>query len=74
MPNPQITFVCCVELGSLEAQTVRMIESLRRWGGQFANATVFAVTLRFYCRSMSEVLQYSRARQESEYKKLCRVI
>jgi len=45
--NSQITFVCCVESGALEAQTVRMIESLRRWGGQFANAPVFAVTPRF---------------------------
>lgn len=45
--SSQITFVCCVESGSLESQTVRMIESLRRWGGQFANAPVFAVTPRF---------------------------
>ncbi len=45
--NSSITFVCCVESGWLENQTVRMIESLRRWGGQFANAPVFAVTPRF---------------------------
>src|SRR5919199_5589638 len=45
--SPQITFVCCVESGSLEAQTVRMIESLRRWGGRFANAPLVAVTPRF---------------------------
>ncbi len=45
--NSQITFVCCVESGSLETQTVRMIESLRRWGGKFANAPIFAVTPRF---------------------------
>lgn len=42
--NSQITFVCCVESGSLEIQTVRMIESLRRWGGKFASAPIFAVT------------------------------
>jgi hypothetical protein len=45
--NSQITFVCCVESGSLETQTTRMIESLRRWGGKFANAPIFAVTPRF---------------------------
>ena len=45
--NPQITFVCCVESGWLEDQTVRMIESLRRWGGQLANSPMIAVTPRF---------------------------
>ncbi len=45
--NPQITFVCCVESGALEAQTVRMVESLRQWGGRFANAPLIAVTPRF---------------------------
>jgi hypothetical protein len=43
----QITFVCCVESGSLEVQTVRMVESLRRYGGRYANAPIFAVTPRF---------------------------
>ena len=42
-----ITFVCCVESGSLESQTIRMVESLRRYGGKFANAPVIAVTPRF---------------------------
>jgi hypothetical protein len=42
-----ITFVCCVESGFLEAQTVRMIESLRRWGGKLASSPIFAVTPRF---------------------------
>lgn len=41
--NPDITFVCCIESGALEAQTVRLVESLRRWGGQFANAPIVAV-------------------------------
>ena len=45
--SPQITFVCCVESGALEAQTVRMVESLRRWGGKFADAPLIAVTPRF---------------------------
>jgi hypothetical protein len=44
---PSISFVCCVESGMLEGLTVRMIQSLRRWGGSFANAPVFAVTPRF---------------------------
>lgn len=45
--TPSVTFVCCIESGGLEAQTVRMIESLRRWGGRFADAPVVAVTPRF---------------------------
>ncbi len=45
--NPQTTFVCCVESGWLEQQAIRMIESLRRWGGCFADAPVYAVTPRF---------------------------
>lgn len=42
-----ITFVCCVESGSLEAQTVRMVESLRRYSGKYAKAPIIAVTPRF---------------------------
>jgi hypothetical protein len=45
--EPQMTFVCCVESGSLEGQTVRMVTSLRKRGGQFANAPIVAVTPRF---------------------------
>ena len=45
--KPSITFVCCVESGALENYTVRMVESLRRWGGVFANSSIFAVTPRF---------------------------
>jgi hypothetical protein len=45
VPHP-ITFVCCVESGLLENQTVRMIESLRRWGGQLRESPIFAVTPR----------------------------
>jgi hypothetical protein len=45
--TPNITFVCCVDSGWLEAQTVLMVESLRRWGGRFAQAPIVAVTPRF---------------------------
>lgn len=45
MSHP-ITFVCCVESGLLENQTVRMIESLRRWGGRLRESPIFAVTPR----------------------------
>jgi hypothetical protein len=45
--GPSVTFVCCVESGSLEALTVRLVESLRRFGGRFAQAPFYAVTPRF---------------------------
>lgn len=45
--KPDITFVCCIESGSLELQTIRMVESLRRWGGRFADVPVYAVSPRF---------------------------
>ncbi|BAZ16523.1 hypothetical protein NIES4071_84000 [Calothrix sp. NIES-4071] len=47
MDTTQTTFVCCIESGWLEAQTLRMIESLRRWGGRYAEAPVYAITPRF---------------------------
>jgi len=43
---PSISFVCCVESGPLEVGTVRLAESLRRWGGSFSDAPLFAVTPR----------------------------
>ncbi len=43
----QTSFVCCIESGALETYTLRMIESLRRWGGKFADAPIYAVTPRF---------------------------
>ena len=78
----QITFVCCVESGWLKVQTVRMIESLRRWGGQFANAPVFAVTPRLDPLLMYKTrrafdnlyVKYLRFHEKSAYKKLCRVV
>lgn len=45
--NQSITFVCCVESGSLETQSIRMIESMRRWGGRFSDCSIMAVTPRF---------------------------
>src|SRR5262249_55866667 len=44
---PSATVVCCVEAGPLETTTLWMVESLRRWGGRFAQAPVIAVTPRF---------------------------
>jgi hypothetical protein len=40
---PSITFICCIESGGLEDMTVRMVASLRRFGGRFANSPVIAV-------------------------------
>ena len=56
--NSQITFVCCLESGWLEDQTVRIIESL----------------CRFHWRITSQFLNKFRTRQESAYKKSCQVI
>jgi hypothetical protein len=63
--TPSITFICCVESGWLEDQTVRMIESLRRWGGRLADAPVLAVTPRFgppLARATHQALERLKAR------------
>ncbi len=39
--------VTCVEAGYLESQSLRMIQSLRMWGGKMADLPVVAVTPRF---------------------------
>lgn len=44
---PSLTFVTCLEAGPLEQQVIRMVTSLRKWGGRFANAPVYAVNPRF---------------------------
>jgi len=44
---PSITFVTCLEAGPLEQQVIRMVTSLRKWGGRFANAAIYAVNPRF---------------------------
>ena len=41
------TFVTCIESGGLEEQTIRLMKSLRKWGGKFADAPVYAVNPRF---------------------------
>jgi hypothetical protein len=41
-----MTVVACVESGGLEPKTVRMVDSLRRFGGRFADLDVVAVTPR----------------------------
>ena len=45
-PADRVTFTCCVEYGSLEEGTIRFAESLRRFGGPFAEAQIVAVTPR----------------------------
>jgi hypothetical protein len=40
------TCVCCIESGSMETQTLAMLQSLRKCGGQLASAPVLAVTPR----------------------------
>ncbi|MBI1335757.1 MAG: hypothetical protein GC164_02210 [Phycisphaera sp.] len=43
---PSLTIVTCVEAGPLEQGVVWMVESLRRFGGRFAQVPVIAVTPR----------------------------
>jgi hypothetical protein len=42
----RITFAACVEYGTLEEGTIRLVESLRRYGGDFSGARFVAVTPR----------------------------
>jgi hypothetical protein len=44
---PSVQFVMCVEAGGMEPMTVWLVQSLRRWGGRFANAPVLAIKPRF---------------------------
>src|SRR5690606_37796289 len=44
---PSLTVVTCVEAGTLEPMAVRMVRSLRRWGGRYSNVQVIAVTPRW---------------------------
>jgi len=41
-----MALVACIEAGPLEPMTVRMVESLRRWGGRLAQCEVLAVNAR----------------------------
>jgi hypothetical protein len=45
--NPSICFVACVESGPLEAQTVRLAESIRTFAGALAGSEILAITPRF---------------------------
>jgi hypothetical protein len=45
--DPQVCFVTVVESGLLEPMAVRMVESLRRFGGRLSSAPVIAVKPRF---------------------------
>jgi hypothetical protein len=42
-PADRITFVSCIERGRLEDETILMLETLRRNGGEFANARALVV-------------------------------
>lgn len=46
-PQPVCTLFCCVEPGPLEEQAVRLVESLRRFGGGWANSPVLIYRTRF---------------------------
>jgi hypothetical protein len=71
----RVAVVTCVEAGPMEAQTLRMIESLRKWGGAMAQVPVVAVTPRFGPRLQRATLKryealnviYTRQRSGSSY-------
>ena len=42
-PAPSVTFTTGIEAGPMEAMTLRLVESLRRWGGRFAGCPFIAV-------------------------------
>ena len=52
--RPSVTVVACVEAGELEPKTIRMVDSLRRFGGRFAELDVIAVTPRMGAPLRSE--------------------
>jgi hypothetical protein len=43
----EVTIICCIEAGALEPMTLRMVESLRHWGGWLTQSPVIAVTPRY---------------------------
>ena len=61
MEPKDIAVVCCVEAGPLELMTVRMVESLRRFGGRFSRMDVFAVTPRFGASLLRSTLRAFQA-------------
>jgi len=46
MLRPDCSFVLSVEQGKLESQAILLVESLRRFGGNYANCPVYAVSPR----------------------------
>lgn len=56
MSSP-LTFVCCIESGPLEFQTTRLVRSIRKWGGEYANSPILAVTPRKGCPLHSETVR-----------------
>jgi hypothetical protein len=59
--RPSMTLVSCIEAGELEPKTIRMVESLRRFGGRFADLQVVAVTPRIGAPLASDTRRRLRA-------------
>jgi len=57
MQPPSLTFVLCIEAGSLEQQTLRCVGSIRRFGGRFANCPIVAVRPRPGAKLLSSVVR-----------------
>ena len=45
--RPSLTFTTGIEAGGMEGMTVALVQSLRRWGGRFADCPFIAVQPRF---------------------------
>jgi hypothetical protein len=54
---PSISFVCCIESGRLESQTLLMLKTFRKFGGRLSNCTIFAVKARAGARLSQATLQ-----------------
>ena len=52
--RPSMTVVSCIEAGELEPKTIRMVDSLRRFGGRFSDLDVIAITPRMGPRLQRE--------------------
>ncbi len=57
MSSADCTIVCCIESGALEPMTLRLVESLRRYGGRMAQQPVVAVCARPGPRLSQETLR-----------------
>lgn len=71
-----MTVVACVESGVLEPLTIRMVDSLRRFGGRFANTEVVAVTPRLTrhdlgCRSLSVFFRFCGSAESTNRVSCC---